>query len=147
MHRDDRAADYIDCRRHRRPHEVFPVRVQAYAFGPGVTHRDLLVSPDHALFLDGVLIPARYLCNGTTIRQEAVAAVSYFHIELEQHDVLLAEGLPAESYLDTGNRDAFADGGITSDDEGAAPAMAHAELPARLGSKRFARHWCWPANS
>jgi hypothetical protein len=49
--------------------------------------------------------------NGATIRQEAAAAVVYYHIELDSHDIVLAEGLPAESYLDTGNRSAFANGG------------------------------------
>ena len=39
-----------------------------------------------------------------------MAAVEYWHVELERHEVLLAEGLPAESYLDTGNRAAFANG-------------------------------------
>jgi hypothetical protein len=46
----------------------------------------------------------RYLCNGATIRQESVAVVEYYHVELDAHDIMLAEGLPAESYLDTGNR-------------------------------------------
>ncbi len=95
---------------HPKPQDVYPVRVQAHAFGPGLPHRDLSVSPDHALFLDGVLIPARNLCNGATIRQEPMDAVEYFHVELERHDVLLAEGMHCESYLDTGNRTAFANG-------------------------------------
>ena len=54
-----------------------------------------------------MLIPIRYLLNGATIAQIAVDEVTYWHIELMAHDVLLAEGLPAESYLDTGNRGAF----------------------------------------
>jgi hypothetical protein len=100
----------IELARHAKPQDVLPVRVQAHAFGPGVPYGDLLVSPDHALFLDGVLIPARYLINGATVRQEAVEEVEYYHVELDLHDVLLAEGLPCESYLDTGNRAAFANG-------------------------------------
>ena len=101
----------IDCRRHLRPHDVHPVRIAAHAFEPGMPHRDLLLSPDHSVHVDGVLIPVRYLVNGATIRQIPVAEVEYLHVELERHDVLLAEGLPAESYLDTGNRFAFANGG------------------------------------
>jgi hypothetical protein len=101
----------VDCRRHPKPWDVWPVRVAADAFGPGQPRRDLWLSPDHAVFTDGVLIPIRYLINDATIAQEPVDAVTYWHVELPIHDVLFAEGLPAESYLDTGNRGAFANGG------------------------------------
>jgi hypothetical protein len=58
-------------------------------------HTDLLVSPDHGVFVDGKLICARQLINGTTIRQEEdYTSVEYFHVELESHAILLAEGLP-----------------------------------------------------
>jgi Hint domain len=97
----------IDCRRHPRPREVWPVRVRAQAFSPSQPHRDLLLSPDHAVFVDGMLIPVRQLINHTTIAQEPATLVTYYHVELARHDVLNAEGLPAESYLDTGNRAFF----------------------------------------
>jgi hypothetical protein len=97
----------IDCRRHSRPDEVMPIRIRAHAFGPNLPHTDLRLSPDHAVFADGVLIPVRYLVNGATILREDVASVTYWHVEMDAHDVLLAEGLPVESYLDTGNRGAF----------------------------------------
>jgi fibronectin-binding autotransporter adhesin len=93
--------------RHPRPWDVNPVRVRAGAFAPDVPHRDLLLSPDHAVFVDGRLVPVRYLVNGATVVQEAAASVTYFHVELDTHDVVLAEGLACESYLDTGNRQAF----------------------------------------
>lgn len=101
----------VACAAHPRPQEVWPVRVVAGAFARGVPGRDLLLSPDHAVFLGGVLIPVRHLVNGRTVRQEAADAVTYFHVELAAHDVLLAEGLACESYLDTGNRASFANGG------------------------------------
>ncbi len=107
----------LSCRRHPRPWDVMPVRIEAGAFRPGVPRRDLWLSPDHALFVDGVLIPVRYLMNGATILQEETDEVTYFHVETQNaagaasHTVLMAEGLPAESYLDTGNRRAFANGG------------------------------------
>lgn len=111
----------IDVRTHPRPDLVAPIRIAPDAIGPGIPARELSVSPDHALFLDGVLIPARMLVNGRTIlRDPDVAAIRYFHIELERHAVLLAEGVAAESYLDTGNRALFEDGG-------AAP-IAHPDL-------------------
>jgi Hint domain len=63
------------------------------------------------VFVDGVLIPIRHLVNGTTVAQEQVDEITYWHVELESHDVIMAEGLPCESYLDTGNRGAFENGG------------------------------------
>ena len=104
----------IDCRRHPRPAEVWPVRVSAHAFGVRRPRRDLLLSPDHAVLTSGVLIPIRYLVNGASVAQEKVDTVTYWHVELDRHDVLLAEGLAAESYLDTGNRSAFANGGAAA---------------------------------
>ncbi len=63
------------------------------------------------MFVEGVLIPIRFLVNEQTIRQIDMASVSYFHIELERHEAVLAEGLPVETYLETGGRDAFANAG------------------------------------
>lgn len=91
---------------------VLPVRIAANAFEDGVPKRDLAVSPDHAIFVDGKLICARQLVNRTTIWQDQRwAQIDYYHLELAEHAILLAEGLPAESYLDTGNRSFFADSG------------------------------------
>lgn len=101
----------IDCRHHLKPEQVWPVRVRAGAFGTGQPHRDLWLSPDHAVYMQTVLIPIKHLINGTTIKQMRVDAVTYYHIELPQHGVILAEGLPCESYLDTGDRSNFADSG------------------------------------
>lgn len=101
----------VDCRRHPRPQSVWPVRVKRGAFGRDTPHCDVLLSRDHALLADDVLIPVRYLINGTTIVQEQVDQIGYWHIELDRHDVILAAGLPAESFLDTGNRSAFSNGG------------------------------------
>ncbi|HTI83161.1 MAG TPA: Hint domain-containing protein [Acetobacteraceae bacterium] len=99
----------VDPRAHPNREAIAPVLIQRGAFADNVPHRDLLVSPDHAILADGKLICARQLINGTTIRQaKTLAAIEYFHIELETHAILLAEGLPTESYLDTGNRGFFA---------------------------------------
>ena len=101
----------IDCRRHPDPRTIWPVRIAAGVFGSGRPHRDLWLSPDHAVFVDNVLIPVKHLVNGTSIAQVRVDEVTYYHVELPSHDAILAEGLPAESYLDTGDRSGFANGG------------------------------------
>ncbi|MCB8880174.1 Hint domain-containing protein [Acidisoma cellulosilytica] len=103
----------VDCHRHPDPDKVVPVRIAANAFGQGCPHRDLVLSPDHAVFAEGVLIPVKHLVNGKTVRRMPPRSLMYYHIELEQHDVVLAEGLPCESYLDTGDRAAFSDGPTT----------------------------------
>jgi hypothetical protein len=111
----------INIQTHPKPDSVLPVRIAKDAFAAGVPHRDLLVSPDHALLVDDVLVAARQLVNGTTLRRETGRrSVHYFHIELETHGILLAEGLPAESYLDTGNRGFFANS--------SAPLVLHPDL-------------------
>ena len=122
-----------NCRAHPRPWRVWPVVVSAGSFGPGLPARDLWLSPDHALFMNGVLIPVKLLVNDTTIRQVAVETVMYYHVELPAHDVLLAEGLAAESYLDVGDRSSFANGG--------GPVALHPDF--------VAQRWelCWEAES
>ena len=98
----------IDLTRHPDPHRAQPIRILADAFADGVPARDLVLSPDHAVFDRGRLIPIRLLVNDATIRRETRRRkVTYFHVELDSHDLLLAEGLAAESYIDTGNRGIF----------------------------------------
>ncbi len=87
--------------------EAWPVRIRAGAFAEGQPARDLLLSPDHAVLAGEGLIPVRYLINGATIAPAPMPQVEYWHVELTDHALLLAEGLAAESYLDTGNRGGF----------------------------------------
>jgi len=96
-----------DCARAR---NLWPVRIAAHAFAANVPDRDLVVSPGHAIavtVMDEVFTQAIRLVNGATIRQEPRDSVTYWHVELDSHDVLLSNNLPSESYLDVGNRAAL----------------------------------------
>ena len=87
---------------------VLPIVVRAGALAPEIPVRDLWLSPGHALLLDGVLVSAEHLVNALTIvKAGAVDRVDYFHLEFETHDVILAEGAPAESYVECDNRQGF----------------------------------------
>ena len=92
-----------------------PIHIRAHGFGPNLPARSLYVSPEHALFVDGVLVPAMNLVNGHSITQDAMGEITYFHVLLDRHDVILAEGLPAETLLLNDNADEF-DNAATADD-------------------------------
>jgi probable HAF family extracellular repeat protein len=88
--------------------DILPVCIKAGALADNVPRRDLWISPHHAMFIDGLLIEARHLVTGTSIVQaERADKISYFHIELETHDVIVAEGALSETYLDEDNRGMF----------------------------------------
>jgi hypothetical protein len=91
-----------------RAEPALPVVISPGAFGPNRPLRPLRLSPLHAIYVDGVLVPVTHLVNGATIRRETGrAAVTYFHVELDRHNIILAEGLACETYLDAGNRGAL----------------------------------------
>ena len=93
----------IDIAAYPWPHTVAPIRIHKGAVADNVPHRDLLVAPDHAILVDGMLVAARLLTNGVSIVQDTQAtSVEYVVVELDHHAVLLAEGLPAETYFETG---------------------------------------------
>jgi lysophospholipase L1-like esterase len=102
---------HVEFARHSDTQTVCPVRIRTGAFAPGVPARDLVLSPEHAVYFETAhaLTPIACLINGTTIAPDtAITEVTYYHVELDRHDVILAEGAAAESWLDTGNRRAFA---------------------------------------
>jgi len=105
----------VDLASHKDRDQVAPVRIAKDAFAENVPNADLVVSPPHAIFVDGSLIPAKMLVNDMTItRETARADVTYYHIELDRHAIVMANGLAAESYLDTGNRSFFRNAPVTA---------------------------------
>jgi len=87
--------------------EVAPIKICRSALAPNVPHRDLYLSPGHSLFLDGVLICAKGLVNNRTIIRCSKGredTLSYYHLKLEDHQIILAEGAPVESYPDPMSR-------------------------------------------
>jgi hypothetical protein len=82
-----------------------PVIVRKDALADNVPYRDLRVTKAHSLYIDDVLIPVEFLVNHKTILWDDHAMeVEIYHVELESHDVLIANGVPAESFRDDGNR-------------------------------------------
>jgi hypothetical protein len=87
---------------------IRPVVIRAGAMGDSLPTRDLRVSPQHALYIDGVLVPAVGLVNGVSIlRDNSAEAIEYFHVELDEHNVILAEGVASETFIDMDSRAMF----------------------------------------
>jgi len=85
------------------PKDVRPVRIARSALAPNVPHADLIVSQAHGLYIDNVLVSAGCLVNGTSITLEDAnesSELEFFHVKLEKHDVIYAEGAPVETLLD-----------------------------------------------
>ncbi len=88
---------------------IFPIRIKANALADSVPYNDLLVSPDHGLLVDDILIQAGALINEISIVRETrlPKVFTYYHVELEDHSLILAENVPAETFVDNVDRLAF----------------------------------------
>ncbi|WP_417727958.1 Hint domain-containing protein [Roseovarius sp.] len=84
-----------------------PIRISAGALH---NENDLLVSPDHRLFIyqrsdalgagrAEVLVRARHLVNGDTVRRESGGFVDYVQLLFDRHQIIYAEGIAAETLL------------------------------------------------
>jgi hypothetical protein len=88
--------------------KAMPVHFKPGSLAEGVPRRDLWVSPEHAIYIDGSLVPAELLANGVSIvKTEGLEEIHYFHVELEAHDVIVAEGALAETFIDDDSRCMF----------------------------------------
>ena len=88
---------------------VLPIRLARFAIDDHTPYRDLYLSPLHCVFFNEALIPVMYLINETSIAQgtpSEMSAIEYYHVELDTHEVIYAEGALVESYDGT-NRDNF----------------------------------------
>lgn len=90
---------------------VLPIRVSRFAIDDQTPQRDLYLSQEHCLLIDGVLIPVKYLVNGSSIAFDDDAKMSetieYFSLELDSHEVVLAEGTAAETFRHWGGQIAW----------------------------------------
>jgi Hint domain len=97
--------------------ELAPVRIKEGAFGYLTPKRDLFLSPGHPVLVktaaQEVLVPIMCLINGITIDRTTAEEITYWHVELDKHDILFADGLPVESYFEWGTRSWF-EGNIDS---------------------------------
>ncbi|MHC8946883.1 Hint domain-containing protein [Advenella incenata] len=109
---------------------AFPILFKKGCVADNVPHRDLFMSPGHHVSFDGNLVSAMNLVNGKSIVQLFdLPSFQYFHVELEQFDILLAEGVPAESYVDTGNRNMFQNAHEVAMNPDFGPAEGRPDIP------------------
>lgn len=92
----------ITAIRHWTLDDEAPVRIAAGAFAAGAPSRDLVLSPDHAIFIDGLLFPARHLVDGHAITREGRGRITYHHLLVDGHDLVRAEGVLVETLLPLG---------------------------------------------
>jgi hypothetical protein len=128
---------YVDVSRHPHPEEVAPIRFRQNAIAHNQPERDLVVSPEHCFIIDGLCVPAKLLVNGGSIVSlRDHPPLTYYHIELERHGILLAENTPTESYLDTGTRYWF--------DNADEPRQLHADFTVNHTADRWLTDACAP---
>jgi hypothetical protein len=96
--------------RHRHGLRMEPVCISAGALGEGLPHSDLTVTADHGMILDGLVINASALVNGSSVffvPLNVLPEFTVYHIETEAHEVIIANGAPTETFVDAAGRAMF----------------------------------------
>lgn len=121
--------------RYLHPAKINPICIKAGALADGVPARDLYISQDHAIAIDGLLINAGALVNGHSIYQVGrmpLRGFTYYHVETDAHELILAENVPAESFIDYAGYGSFDNGSERED----APPIPEMDLP-RVSARRL----------
>ena len=88
-----------------------PVLIRVGALGGNTPHTDLIVTADHGMILDNLVINASALVGARGIEwypwKSLGATLTYYHVETQDHEVILANGAPAETYVDSVARQSF----------------------------------------
>jgi hypothetical protein len=123
---------------------LMPVRISAGALGNGLPHTDLTVTADHGMLVDGVICHAGALVNGTTITrvplEEMGETYTVYHIETEEHEIILANGAPAETFIDNVSRRVFDNYAEFETLYGDVPEMEELPYPRAMSARQVPAH-------
>ncbi|MGI3185037.1 Hint domain-containing protein [Nioella aestuarii] len=123
---------------------LMPVRFAAGSLGDGLPHSDLTVTADHGMLVDGVICHAGALVNGTTITRVPLAEMgetyTVYHIETEEHEIILANGAPAETFIDNVSRRVFDNYAEFEALYGDVPEMEELPYPRAMSARQVPGH-------